>query len=270
MSRDLTAQLVLAAYAATAVAVMAVQMVRCPAGIPAWLLYVGDRIYVGLMFHFRANRCPFPAEGPALVIANHSSPLDPMLIWTNHHFCKPPGTLRIISFLMAREYYEPAGVNIICRIMRSIPLSRDGRDFGPVRDALRLLRDGQMVGVFPEGRINRERGLVRADTGLAWLALKARVPVYPVFIHGVPLGTSMVEPFITPSRVRLNYGRPIDLSRYYSRKPTQSALREVTDYLMQQLAALGGVVYPLPEPEAADDDNTAVLVPMPAQRGVAR
>jgi 1-acyl-sn-glycerol-3-phosphate acyltransferase len=257
----------LAAYAAIAVGVVAFQAVRCRAGIPAWLLYAADRVYVGLMFHWRANRCPLPADGPALVIANHSSPLDPMLIWTNHHFGKPEGTVRVISFLMACEYNEPAGINIICRIMQSSPLSRDGRDIAPVREALRRLRDGQMVGVFPEGKINLEHGLLRADTGLAWLALKSQVPVYPVFIHGIPPGRNMIEPFITPCRVRLSFGRPIDLSRYSSRKPTQTVLREVTDHLMHQLAALGGVPYPLPDANGEVEDPGTVRVPI---RGAVR
>ena len=263
MSPDLIAQLTLAGYAAVAAAVVLAQMFRCRDGSLLWLLYALDRIYVGLVFHWRANRrCPFPAQGAALIIANHSSPLDPMLIWTNHHLGSPKRKVRVISFLMAREYYETTGVNIISRIMKAIPLSRDGRDVGPVREALRRLRGGQLVGVFPEGRINLQRGLLRADTGLAWLAIKSRAPVYPVFIHGVPHGSNMIEPFLTPCRARLSYGPPIDLSRHYARKATQPLLREVTDQLMHKLAALGGVPYPLPEGD--DEVDATVSVPIRA------
>lgn len=254
MYSELSAVLTIAAYLMVGLAVMLARLLRCSAGWLICSMYSINQIYVTLMFHWRSNRrCPFPQRGPGLIIANHRSPVDPLVIWANHRRGTPHGRIRVISFLMAREYYEPFGVHFICKTMDAIPLSRDGNDVRPVREALRRLRDGGLVGVFPEGRMNLETdGLLPADTGLAWLALKAKVPVYPVFLRNTPQeGESMIFPFFSPRRVHVCYGDPIDLSRYESCRTTQKLLREVTDQLMTELASLGNVPYESRGPAAS-------------------
>ncbi len=218
------------------------RVVRTGIGWQAWLLYCIARVYAPLMFGWRPEgRCPFPAEGPAIIIANHRSPVDPMMVWVNHHW--GTGRIRVINFMTAREYCEIPGLAWLCRHMRCIPVDRNGRDMGPVREALKRLSAGELVGVFPEGKINTGEGLLPGDTGMAYLALRANVPVHPVFIHGAPQGNTMVEPFYTRSRVRVTYGEPIDLSGYADRKKSQELLREVSDLLMSKLAELGGTTH---------------------------
>ena len=135
----------------------------------------------------------------------------------------------------------PGWIGWICKTMQCIPVDRDAHEPAPVREALRRLRDGRLVGIFPEGRINREDRLLPGIPGVAWLALRANVPVIPVFVENAPGGRNMVEPFKTFSRVRIIYGDPIDLSTYRDRRVTRELLVEVTDLLMGHLAALGGV-----------------------------
>lgn len=67
--------------------------------------------------------------------------------------------------------------------MQSIPVDRNGRDIGPTREAIRRLERGDLIGIFPEGGINMGEGLREANPGIAFLALKAGVPVIPVYIH---------------------------------------------------------------------------------------
>ena len=244
MGPDRWGQLALDLYALVAVALISRQAVTFPAGRVVWLLYVALRMYVGLFFRWRSNRrCPFP-DGPALIIANHRSPVDPLFLWMNHHF-GPDGEreVRPISFLMAREYYEVKGLGWLFQAVKSIPVDRAGQDMASAREALRTLKEGGWVGVFPEGRINTGPGLLEADTGVAWLALRAEAPVYPVFISNAPKGKGMVEPFHTPAKVRVIYGEPVDLSPYYGQKKTQRLLKDVTDLLMMRLAELGGISY---------------------------
>lgn len=209
-----------------------------------WILSLIARTYFPLFYRLRANRrCPFP-DGPALIIANHRSPADPIYIWCFHHY-GPQGRRRIrrIEFFCAREYTTVPVVGWICRTMRVIPVSRDGRDMGPAREGLQRLRAGHWVGLFPEGRINPGYDLLPANEGVAWLALKAQVPVFPVFIHGAPQGTSMVQPFLTPADITVRFGEPIDVTPYAGRRPTHELLAEITDLLMGRLAVLGGVGY---------------------------
>src|SRR5690606_20234993 len=188
--------------------------------------------------HWRANRhtSPFPECGPALIIANHRSPVDPQILWMNHHFGWKRHKIRTISFLTAKEDYEQPGiVGWICRTMQSIPAARAGRDMAPAGQALRMLQQGRIVGVFPEGRINTGPGLLPASSGPAWLALRADCPVIPVFIHGAPQGNTMVRSFLIPSRTTVVYGEPVDLTTYRSRPKSREVLEEVTELLMNRL-----------------------------------
>ncbi len=244
MSSDTAAIVTLVCYALAAAGLIYRAFRRSGMVRNAWLLWVTERLYIGLMCQWRSNRrCPFPARGPAIIIANHRSPMDPLLIWMNNHLGPMRRPARIIGFMMAREYYELPALRWICVAMQSIPVDRDGRDMRPAREALERLKQGHLLGVFPEGAINTGEGVKEGDTGIAWLALHAQVPVYPVYIHNAPVGENMIRPFYTFGRVRISYGDPIDLSSYYQCKKTRAVLTEVTDLLMRRLAQLGGVRY---------------------------
>jgi 1-acyl-sn-glycerol-3-phosphate acyltransferase len=244
MNAEQIAQLTLAAYVAAAAGVVLWQALRCEAGPVVWLLFCLQRTYGGVWFHWRSNRrCPFPRTGGALIVANHRSPVDPLMIWMNSHFTGPRPKLRVISFMMAVEYYHLRGIHWVFRAVDTIPVHRNGQDTHAVREAIRRLKAGRLVAIFPEGGINRGEHLREASPGTAFLALSARVPVYPVFIHDSPGGKDMVEPFWRGGRVRVTYGRPIDLSAYFDRKKSHALLVEVTTRIMQQVAELGGVSY---------------------------
>lgn len=247
MTPDHIAQWVLLAYAAIAVGLVLRSVRRCRDGWRVWLLFLVNRLYVAFLFRWRANgRCPYPENGGAILLSNHRSPLDPMLAWMNSHlrFEEPARSVRVIGYLMAREYYERPGlVGWISRAMQSIPVDRDGRDMGPTREAIRRLERGDLIGIFPEGGINTGEGLRAANPGIAFLALKAGVPIIPVYIHGAPQGENMIEPFYTPSRVSVTYGTPIDLSPWQGQRKSQELLQALTDELMRKLADLGGVRY---------------------------
>jgi 1-acyl-sn-glycerol-3-phosphate acyltransferase len=152
--------------------------------------------------------------------------------------------IRRIEFLTAAEYCDLGGpLGFITTHMHVIPVARSGRDMGPVKEALRRIRDGKLVGVFPEGRINTGTGLLPGSSGVAWLALHSQAPVYPVFIHDAPQGATMVAPFLTFCRVEVSFGDPVDLCSYYGRRINQPLLDEVTHLLMSRLARLGGCDY---------------------------
>jgi 1-acyl-sn-glycerol-3-phosphate acyltransferase len=245
MTPDSSAILVLLIYLAVGAGIVVWLFRRSGLEPSTWFLWGVERLYVPFIFHWRANRrCLFPAKGGGLILANHRSPVDPLLIWMNNHLGSRNHPCRVIGFLMAREYYEIPGLTWIGRATQCVAVNREGKDMRPAREALERLRRGDLIGVFPEGGINDGTALREGDTGIAWLALHARVPVFPVFLRNSPSGArSMVAPFYTPCRVKVSYGDPIDLSAYYDRKRTRTLLREVTDLMMRQLADLGDIAY---------------------------
>lgn len=255
MAAETFAGCALAGYILVLVAIVFWRALSCPQGWRLWLLSVVDNLYCRLCFHWRANRsCPFLHEHSAIVIANHRSPLDPLLIWAGVANCRP------LEYLTAQEYFGIPGLQFIFEATRAIPVARNGRDMSATRAALRRLKEGCYLGVFPEGKINTGPGLLPADTGIAWLALHSQAPVYPVFIHNSPQGTTMVNSAYKFTRVRVNYGDGVDLSAYYGRRISSELLREVTDLLMSRLAQLGGL-----EPnEDAGRETEPDIVRMPS------
>lgn len=223
----------------------------CPAGWRGWVCYQILRFHRLVFSRVRQNNlCTIPEHGPAIIVSNHTSPVDPTLVWYRHFSAFKRPRIRVIGFMMAKEYYKiPGPVGWICRAMESIPVERSGRDMGPIREALRRLEEGHLLGLFPEGRLNvvaPDEQLQRPGTGAAWLALKSKAPVVPVFIHNAPRSRSMIFSFFVRARTRLTYGPPIDLSRWFlesDEKHSQETLCEVTDHIMSTLAALGGIKF---------------------------
>lgn len=263
MTADVSALLALSLYLAVAVALVVRGVLRCRDGFGVWLLYVIERLYVPVMFRWKATNAPspLPSSGGALVVANHRSPIDPMVVWMNHHLRSDTHdrTIRVIGFLTAREYCNPRGLGWLVRTMQSIPVDRNGQDMGPAREAIRRLKSGRLVGIFPEGGINTGVDLREANTGVAFLALKAGVPVYPVYIEGTTFDeeSSILAPFFRRQTVTVTYGEPLDLSGYSARRLSQDTLVDVTNLLMSRLAELGGVGFaPVVIPvEAASQSN---------------
>jgi len=261
MDSEVAAMLTLAVYSAIAVALIVRSIRHCRDGWGVWLLYVIQRLYGGLIFRWRCNNGPstLPAEGSGLIVANHRSPIDPMMIWTNHHLrgdsTVESREVRVAGFLTASEFCNVPGMRWLVRTMRSIPVDRNGQDMAPTREALRRLKNGELVGVFPEGGINWGTRLRSANPGVAFLALKSKVKVYPVFIHDAPQPVNgMIDPFVSRCRVRVTYGDPIDLSEFHGQKPRPELLNKVTDLIMSRLAETGGVDY---TPVGMEDEDGA-------------
>ncbi|MFN5730233.1 MAG: lysophospholipid acyltransferase family protein [Planctomyces sp.] len=121
------------------------------AGWRAWVCYQIARVHRSLLVSVEhSGTCTIPEAGPAIIVSNHTSPVDPVLLWARHfiHFRRPH--LRVIGYLTAREYFElPGFVNWVCRAMECIPVDRNGRDMQSVRQALERLKQGRLLGLFP-------------------------------------------------------------------------------------------------------------------------
>ncbi len=220
--------------------------VTCSAGWKIWMLYQLARLHSFLFTRCTpTNACTYPEHGAAIIVANHTSPADPMLLWTEHFAAFQKPRLRVIGFMMAKEYYiRNKALNWLCRAMESIPVERAGQDMAPIRDALRRLQAGHLLGLFPEGGINVDtpnEQLSVAGTGVAWLALKSKAPVIPVFIGNAPRSRSMVGVFFKRTQTTLTYGPPVDLSPWQNSKTGHAELIEATDRIMQSIADLGGI-----------------------------
>jgi 1-acyl-sn-glycerol-3-phosphate acyltransferase len=146
-----------------------------------------------------------PPSGPAIIASNHISGLDPALIQS---CCD-----RLIIFMMAKEYYDLKGLTWLYKTVEAIPVERKGRDMAAMRAALRALEHGGVLGLFPEGRISTTRDLLPFQTGVALMAIRAGVPVYPVYVDGTQRGKEMVQAVAKPNRATLTFGPPVEFDR---------------------------------------------------------
>lgn len=171
--------------------------------------------------------CRLPRTGPAILVCNHVSGLDPLLIQS--------GCPRLITWMMAREYYQVKSLRWVFRTIGAIPVERSGRDLKATREALRALEAGRVIGVFPEGRIEDSGELLPFHTGVALLAMRSGAAVYPAYLEGTQRNKEMVKAFVWPNRARLRFGEPIRLEESGG---SREALKAATQRIHEAVAAL--------------------------------
>jgi 1-acyl-sn-glycerol-3-phosphate acyltransferase len=146
-----------------------------------------------------------PRNGPAILVCNHISGLDPLLVQS---ICP-----RVIIWMIAREYYEVKGLNWVFKQVGLIPVERTGRDLASTRASLRALADGKVLGIFPEGRIEPDRQILPFQTGVALMAIKTQVPVFPVWLEGTCRGREITEAVLRPCEASVSFGPAVEFDR---------------------------------------------------------
>jgi 1-acyl-sn-glycerol-3-phosphate acyltransferase len=181
------------------------------------------------VYHHLEVRTPsqLPRVGPAILVCNHHSGLDPLLVQSP---CN-----RLITWMMAAEYYEMKSMGWIFRTVGAIPVRRANRDSASLRAAIRALEGGQVLGIFPEGRISPTEELLPFQTGVALMAIKTGVPVYPAYLTGTQRGKEMVRAFLTPNRAKLSFGPAIIFDRSST---SREALEVATEHIKNAIISL--------------------------------
>jgi 1-acyl-sn-glycerol-3-phosphate acyltransferase len=177
-----------------------------------------------------------PPEGPVLVAANHISHFDPL---AHAFFLEKAG--RRPRFLAKSELYRNPLLRRVLRGARQIPVRRGSGDPAPVAEAMRSLREGEAVVVYPEGTVTKNLDLtpMAAKTGIARLTLASGVPVLPMAAWGSQhverLGRKSFRPG-TPIWVKAGVAR--DFSEHEENQEDPEVLRKVTDAVMSEVALL--------------------------------
>jgi 1-acyl-sn-glycerol-3-phosphate acyltransferase len=163
--------------------------------------------------------CPIPLEGGGILVCNHTSSLDPVLLQA--------AVPRLIIWMMAKEYRNLFGLKWFFDAIEPIPVERSGRDTAATRAALRVLKEGKILGLFPEGRIEPHHHLLPFQTGAAMLATRSGVPVYPAYLDGTQRQTGMMEAFLRPNHARLSFGPPLHLGDPEGREGLEAATAKI-------------------------------------------
>jgi 1-acyl-sn-glycerol-3-phosphate acyltransferase len=161
-----------------------------------------------------------PATGPAILIANHMTNFDviPMQL----------GVPRTIFFMGKEELFRNPALDWGFRQLGGFPVCRGAGDEWAMNHAKKVLQHGQVLGIFPEGTRSKGKGLARARSGAARLALACNVPIVPMGLHGTQY---MFRNFPRRTPVWARLGAPI-----YPH-PDETP-QELTQRMMEALAAL--------------------------------
>jgi 1-acyl-sn-glycerol-3-phosphate acyltransferase len=196
---------------------------RPEARLPIKLLRAVNVLFTRI-YHNLEIRSPaqLPSHGPAILVCNHTSGLDPLLLQAP---CN-----RLITWMMAAEYFQLRSAAPIFRTLGVIPVQRTGRDSASLRAALRALENNQILGIFPEGRIETSCDFLPFQTGVALMAIKTGVPVYPAYLDGSQRGKEMLPAFLIPNHATLSFGPPVDFDRSStSRQSLEAATERIRD-----------------------------------------
>jgi len=173
-----------------------------------------------------------PASGPFILAANHHNYLDGVVLGV--------ALPRPVSFLVMPRVYRASPFHpAFHRHIRSIPINLRRPDPGAIKRALRVLKDGGVVGIFPEGPFSREGQLVPGQPGVATIALRSGAPVVPAAIRGT-FEALVGQRFHVPRRhpLAVRFGPPLHVDSPRLAHATRGDREEITRRIMGQIASL--------------------------------
>ncbi len=183
-----------------------------------------------------------PAEGAVILASNHLSFVDSIFL--------PIVIDRDMVFLAKSEYFTTKGIKgwatkWFMKGTGMLPIDRSGgkASEASLNTGLRVLAEGRVLGIYPEGTRSPDAKLYRGRTGIARMVLESGVPVVPVAMIDtekiMPIGSKWPK-LLRPGII---FGEPLDFTRFHGMEGDRFILRAVTDEIIYEIAALSGQEY---------------------------
>jgi 1-acyl-sn-glycerol-3-phosphate acyltransferase len=180
-----------------------------------------------------------PADGAAILAGNHLSAADWIFM--------PLSLKRRVTFLAKAEYFTATGLKgwaqrVFFAGSGQVPIDRTNATAAEdaIGTGIRILRGGNLLGIYPEGTRSPDGRLYRGKTGVARMALETGAPVVPVAMiyrfKRLPFGRKLL-------RVCVTFGKPLDFSRYDGMSGDRFVERSITDEIMYEIMTLSGQEY---------------------------
>ncbi len=159
-----------------------------------------------------------PAEGPVVLASNHVSNIDPIIIGCSID--------REVHFMAKSELFRCKCFAIVLSWLKAFPVNRRSNDRVALKKAIRLLAEGKVLGIFPEGERRRDVTVGKGHSGAGFVALKTGATIIPIGI---------VSEFRLFKSIVLNFGDPITLEEYQGQRTSTELVNEVTEHLMDRI-----------------------------------
>jgi 1-acyl-sn-glycerol-3-phosphate acyltransferase len=151
-----------------------------------------------------------PSDGPVILCCNHISNYDPPILGAFTH--------RIVHYMAKAELFTMPVFKQLLPKIKAFPIKRGSSDKQAMRTAMKLLKDGEVLGLFPEGTRSKTGELGKGMSGVGFFALRSDAVVIPCAIIG---------PFKLFKKVKVVYGEPIDMTQYREEKVSAEVATEV-------------------------------------------
>lgn len=165
-----------------------------------------------------------PQDGPFIIVANHSSLLDPVILGVS---VRPK-----VIFVAAAYLFKIGWLGYMLRKFNSIPVQREN-DIKAIKQSLKILKRGGVLGIFPEGGIDRQKNNLPVRAGAAYLATKIGVPIVPIRIKGadkaLPRGAKFIRSL---NKIEVEIKKPIFCSRQ-TNKDKEIIRNKVESYIKE-------------------------------------
>ena len=154
-----------------------------------------------------------PASGGVILCANHIAARDPIILLLRLR--------RKVVFMAKKELFLNKFVGAVLKEGGAFPVDRGRADIAAIRESLRVLKDGMVLGIFPQGTRSAENERTHVHGGAALIEQRAKAPVVPVYIAG---------PYRAFRKTSIYIGKPVDLERFGTRSDG-AAIDEVTEQI---------------------------------------
>lgn len=183
-----------------------------------------------------------PQEGGVVLACNHPGGLDSFVLG----FACP----RQVYYMAKRELFNvhPVMTSLLYRL-GAFPINRGASDTAAIEFSIKLVREGRVLGMFPEGTRNRGKPLRRGKSGAVRIAIEANAPVVPVAVLGIPhLHRHWYNPF-RRTRISVRFGQPFHFA--------SGTVEEVAEYTHEVMRAMAGMMPPELRGHYSEDSEPA-------------
>lgn len=160
-------------------------------------------------------------QNHAIFVCNHISTLDPVVIAMS---CK-----RKIHFMAKAELFHGAFLNALFRALLAFPVNRSQTDMVSLKNAMRVLAEGEIFGIFPEGKRTITSDMDVIEKGTAFLAARSHAPIVPMYIK---------RDSYRKMQVKMLVGEPINTAEIIAATPKSQTVDTLTNEIERRLKAL--------------------------------